>query len=401
MVAFAVIAMLAVALLCGILYIRLRGHQGGNEKSLRRGGVRPASKDMPERGDENRWVDHESIPTPYGDPGDSAQSLQACLAEGMELLFSAENLPAANKASLFTLDDVSTEEKQKVLSHLGSLKNFDTLHKLQRMIGDPQAAMAELSRMITGDPMLTAKILRVANSPYYGMEQKLNSISHAIMIIGLANLKGIIYSEGILNILNEKSFHRDPTMQALWQQANHTAICASYLGYLFRDLNQGILFTLGILHDIGKFIMLKLPPLPQNDSATTGTYSPYWTMEEEENSYGINHALVGRMALQHWGLSELMVETVSLHHVPGYLDRNELGLDSEALQYLLVLFLADQAACLIVGESKGADTGDAPLARLHPSYHGLVDRKKLRQLLLDRSLLGQLREAEAIAGAAM
>jgi HD-like signal output (HDOD) protein len=401
MVAFAVIMILAVVLLCGILYILLRGLHGGSKKPLRRGGVQPASKDIPGQGDENRGVDHKSIPPPYGDPGNSAQSLQACLAKGTELLFSAEGLPAANKASLLTLDDVSTEVKQKVLSHLGSLKNFDTLHKLQRMIGDPQAAMAELSRMITGDPMLTAKILRVANSPYYGMEQKLNSISHAIMIIGLANLKGIIYSEGLLNILNEKNFQRDPTMQALWQQANYTAICASYLGYLFRDLNQGTLFTLGILHDIGKFLMLKLQPLPQNNLATSGIYSPYWTLEEEENIYGINHALVGRMALQHWGLSELMVETVSLHHVPGYLDRNELGLDREALQYLLVLFLADQAACLITAESIGTDTGDAPLAHLHPSYHGLIDRKKLRQLLLDRSLLGQLREAEAIAGASV
>jgi len=401
MVAFTVIMMLAVVLLCGILYLLLRRLQGGNKKPVKRGGVRPAGKDMPGRGDENRGLDHAAITPPYGDPGDSAQSLQTSLAKGVELLFAAEDLPAANKATLLKLDDVDRDVKQKVLVHLGSLKNFDTLHKLQRLIGDPQAAMAELSRMITGDPMLTAKILRVANSPYYGMEQKLNSISHAIMIIGLANLKGIIYSEGILNVLDEKSFHRNPTMQALWQHANYTAICSSYLGYLFRDLNQGTLFTLGILHDIGKFLMMKLPPLPQNDSATAGTYSPYWTLEEEEDIYGINHALVGRMALQHWGLSELMVETVSLHHVPGYLDRNELGLDSEALQYLLVLFLADQAARLIAGESKGTDPGDAPLARLHPSYHGLVDRKKLRQLLLDRSLLGQLREAEAIAGVAM
>lgn len=401
MVAFAVIMMLVVVLLCGILYILLRELNGGSKKPAKTGGIRPSIKDMPGQSDDERGVDLGSAPPPYGDSGDSTQGLQACLTKGMALTFAVEDLPTENKVSLFKVDDIDAEVRQKVLSHLGSLKNFDTLHKLQRMIGDPQAAMAELSRMITGDPMLTAKILRVANSPYYGMEQKLNSISHAIMIIGLANLKGIIYSEGILNVLNEKSFHRDPTMQALWQHANYTAICASYLGYLFRDLNQGTLFTLGILHDIGKFLMMKLPPLPQNDLTTARTYSPAWTMKEEEDIYGINHALVGRLALQHWGLSDLMVETVSLHHVPAYLNRDELGLDHEALQYLLVLFLADQAACLIAGESKGTYTGDTPCDRLHPSYHGLIDQKKLQQLLLDRSLLGQLREAEAIAGASL
>lgn len=401
MVAFAVIVMLAVVLLCGMLYVLFRERPEVSKKTARPGGVRPLGKDTPGLGDDAPGVDLASIPPPYSDPGDSVQNLQACLAKGMELLFAAEGLPAERKVSLLKLDDVNGEVKQKILTHLGSLKNFDTLHKLQRMIGDPQAAMAELSRMITGDPMLTAKILRVANSPYYGMEQKLNSISHAIMIIGLANLKGIIYSEGILNMLNEKSFHRDPAMQALWQHANYTAICASYLGYLFRDLNQGTLFTLGILHDIGKFLMMKLPPLPQHDATTAGTYSPYWTMEEEEHIYGVNHALVGRMALQHWGLSDLMVETVSLHHVPAYLNRNELGLDREALHYLLVLFLADQAAGLIAGESKGTDAENAPIERLHPSFHDQIDRKRLQQLLLDRSLLGQLREAEAIAGASV
>ena len=234
MVASAVIMILAVVLLCGILYVLFREFHGRSKKPVRRGGARSSIKDMSVQDDDDRVVDHAPAPS-FGYPGDSTESLHAFLIKGMTMIFSVEALPTENKASLLKLDDVSDEVKQKVLWHVGALKNFDSLHKLQRMVGDPQAAMTELSRMITGDPMMTAKILRVANSPYYGMEQKLNSISHAIMIIGLANLKGIIYSEGILNVLNEKSFHRDPTMQTLWQHANYTAICASYLGYLFRD----------------------------------------------------------------------------------------------------------------------------------------------------------------------
>ena len=395
MVAFTITMMLAVVLLCGILYLLSHELHGGGKRPIRRGGARPLSKDKSAQDNDARLVDHSS-PPPFGYPGDRAQSLQTNLTKGMALIFSVESQPTANNASLLKLD-VGNELRKKVLSHIGALKNFDTLHKLQRMIGDPQAAMAELSRMITNDPMLTAKILRVANSPYYGMEQKMNSISHAIMIIGLTNLKSIVYSEGLLNVLNEKNFHRDPTMQALWQHAIYTAICASFLGYLFSGLNQGTLFTLGILHDIGKFLMMKLPPLPGNDLATSRPYSPYWTITEEEDIYGINHAHVGRLALQHWGLSKLMIETVSLHHAPVYLSREKLGMDHEAMQYVLVLFLADQAACLIAGNSNNGNMGGAPIDRLHPSYHGLIDQKRLQRLLLDQSLLGQLRDAEAIA----
>lgn len=196
MVIFAVIMILAVILLCGLLYVLLSESSGRSKKPVMQGSVRPAIKDSSVRGDDDPGGDHESV-LPHGESGDSARTLQTCLTKGMALIFSVEGMPTENKASLLTLDDVDTQVKQTILSLLGALKSFDILHKLQRMIGDPQAAMAELSRMITGDPMLTAKILRVANSPYYGMEQKLNSISHAIMIIGLANLKGIIYSEGI------------------------------------------------------------------------------------------------------------------------------------------------------------------------------------------------------------
>lgn len=398
MLVFAIIISIAVILLCGILYLLLYEQHGGSKEPVKRGSVRQAIKDRPLQVNENRSDDRAMV-SPQGKPGEGTQNLQDCLTKGLALTFSVEEKPAEDKAFLPTIDDEGDELRQKVLSHLESLKSFDTLHKLLRIIGDPQAAMAEIFRIITRDPMLTAKILRIANSPYYGMPQKLNSINHAIMIIGLTNLKGIIYSEGILNVLNEKGFHHDPTMHALWQHANYTAIFASSLGNLFRGLNQGTLFTLGILHDIGKFLIMKLPQLPGNDSKSTETYSPYWTMEEEERIYGINHALIGRMALQQWGLSELMVKTVSMHHVPGYLNLSELGLNNEVLQYLLVLFLSDQAATIIAAEKAGNNITASSITQLHPSYHGLIDQKKLQQMLLDQSVLGQLREAEAIGKA--
>jgi HD-like signal output (HDOD) protein len=140
--------------------------------------------------------------------------------------------------------------------------------------------------------------------------------------------------------------------------------------------------------------MIKLTPLPQSGSETTREYSPNWTMSEEEEIYGINHALVGRMALRQWGLSPLIIETVGLHHAPVYCSPDKLGLDHETLQYLLVVFLADQAARLFAGRG----SSDARVDLLHPAYHGLIDQNKLSQLIVDKSLMGQLREAEAITG---
>jgi HD-like signal output (HDOD) protein len=292
------------------------------------------------------------------------------------------------------IDEVHDDVRKQVLFHIASLKNVDTVYRLQRVMGDSKTTMAELSLMITSNPLLSAKILQIANSAYYGMEQKLNSISHAIMIIGMVNIKAIIYHEGVLQALNEKSFKNNPTMKTVWQHANYTSIYASYLHYLFGGLNMGNLFTLGLLHDIGKFIMMKLTPLSQCDDKPPLDYSPNWTMAEEEKIYGINHALVGRLALRQWGLSRLMVDTVTLHHALACRGTDGPDLDKEALQYLIVIFLADQAARLFAGR----DSDDVRVDRLHPSYRDLIDRNKLSQLIVDKSLMGQLREAEAITG---
>jgi HD-like signal output (HDOD) protein len=77
-------------------------------------------------------------------------------------------------------------------------------------MGDPGSTMTELSRMITSDPILSAKILEIANSAYYGMRQKLNSISHAIMIIGMTNLKAIVYHRGFSRLWMRESSGRTP-----------------------------------------------------------------------------------------------------------------------------------------------------------------------------------------------
>ena len=401
MVTYLLVSLLLIVLLCIVLYIFFFRNQDLSKKRVVRGVVRSehkvvinsSSNDLPLCDGISQPVDSISSAASYG-ADESTQTTHAWLRDGMALTFSGETCPQEKSVTLLRSDCVSDDVRRHVLSHITALKNFDTMSQMQRMMGDPKTTMANLSLMITSNPLLSAKVLQVANSAYYGMEQKLNSISHAIMIIGMVNLKAIIYHEGILQVLKEKSFRNNPTMQTIWQHANYTSIYASYLHYLFGDLNMGNLFTLGLLHDIGKFIMMKMTPLLQSDNGTTREYSPNWTMIEEEEIYGINHALVGRMALRHWGLSRLIVETVTLHHAPIYCEPTKLCLDHEELQYLLVMFLSDQAARLFAGRG----SADARVDRLHPAYHGLIDQNKLSQLIVDKSLMGQLREAEAITG---
>lgn len=398
MVTFLMILVTAVVLL---LVILLHGNRGTGGSPVNLSAKRPVRQKVEHSPDRGRQPSggapegalEDAATAPAGYPPEGSGTSPDCLTDGMARLFTGE-VPSPVKAAPLGIDAVPDEVREQILSRIASLKNFDTLQHLQRMMGDPRSTMTELSHIITSNPLLSARILQVANSPYYGMQQKLNSISHAIMIIGMNNLKAIVYHEGVMRVLKEKSFRDDPAMQTLWQHMNYTSICASYIQYLFGGLNMGTLFTLGLLHDIGKFILMREVPLGHIGVEAAGHYSPEWTTAEEEEHCGINHALVGRLALQHWGLSPLMVEAVALHHAPADLPPEALGLDQETLSYLVILFLADQAAKLFAGAGKD----DVRTDRLHPAYHGLIDQNKLFRLIADKSLLAQLREAEAITG---
>ena len=399
----AFIVLVLAALICGVFrYLHKEGVISA-KKTAPRGRASPlpppagrrSTGERSFRSDTDKPAEQEAAPL-VGSTTNESQILQNRLRDGMNVVLSGEASLPGQAASLYpTIEDCPADVRLQALSHIESLEHFPAIQQFKATIGGPETNIAEVSRIVISDPILSGRILQVANSAYYGMERQINSISHAIMIIGMLNVKAIVYHQGVLQALKEKSFRNNPTMLAIWQHANYASIYASYLQYLYGDLNMGNLFTLGLLHDIGKFIIGKLPPLSQDGKAAPRHYSADWTIAEEEDAYGINHALVGQLALKHWGLSPPIVNSVALHHALPYHPATDLPPDREAMHYLLVLFLADQAARLFAG----AEGYEDRLNQLHPSYHSLIDRNKLSRLIVDAALMGQLREAEAIIAA--
>jgi HD-like signal output (HDOD) protein len=257
--------------------------------------------------------------------------------------------------------------------------------------------MSQLSKIVVTAPILSGKILKAANSAYFGMKQKVNSIGHALMIIGLAHVKNILYHEGLLKLLNVKSLPKDYMLESLWEHAATTSICASYIHHLFDKVDKGTLFSIGLLHDVGKFVIAGLPQVRQAGRDFTKISLAELSIHDEDELFGINHAVIGRLAFEQWGLSELMVKTVEMHHHPSFLPRDSIGLDIEHLKYLLLLFLSDQVAKLFADEEKGLFTVNP----LDPSYHTLVNRRRLLSLILDGSLFSEIRKAKSLMGSYM
>ncbi|HYA13329.1 MAG TPA: HDOD domain-containing protein, partial [Syntrophales bacterium] len=281
-----------------------------------------------------------------------------------------------------------------VVNHVTNLKHYRSEHiRLQKLINDPALKMSDLSKVILVDPILTAKILKMANSPYFGIPHKINSINHALMILGLQNIMNILYREGLLQLFQAGSPEQEEAVAALWKHSNIVSICASGLCDLFEGLNKGTLFTLGIIHDIGKLIMLGLPQVRKQEASLQGKYPASVSIYDEDQFLGINHAVIGQIALEHWNFSELMIKAVAMHHAPAFASAKALGLDEEQQKYVTIIFIADQVAKLFAGR----ETGTMQVYPLLSSYHPLIDRNRLINKIMDVNFLAQIREAETIA----
>ncbi len=322
---------------------------------------------------------------------DVYRDLRRIVQQGIEVIFSGQKGENASPRTPFMYNQIDPDILRTVEEQIGHLKKFRTEHlRLQKFVSDPAIQMSDLAKMILADPVLTAKILRLANSPYFGMQNKIDSISHALMILGLQNIKNILYREGLLQLFPMGSAKQKDALAALWTHSTLTSVCASCLADLFDGLNQGTLFTLGIIHDIGKLVILGMPRVQSFDGEFWDKLPRGFYIQDEDELLGVNHAVIGKMALEQWGFSDLMVHSVAMHHMPAYVHADSLHQDGDIQKYITALFIADQIARLLTGRID-------LLTPLADSYRTCVDRNRLLAKLTDTTFLSQIREAAILA----
>ncbi len=320
-------------------------------------------------------------------------TLRKFMQSGIETVFAPPEDSLDTAIMPLTKKDISPETMKLISSQIAALKNFRAEHiKLQQSINNPSVQMADLSKIIQSDPILAAKILRMANSSYFGMQNKIDSIGHALMILGLQNIKNILYRESMLQMFKASSPKQKEKMAYLWKHASLTSVCASHLYDLLNGLNKGTLFTLGILHDIGKLVVMGLPGAQNQESEFWKKYPCEDSILEEDKVLGVNHAVIGQIILEQWNFSELMTNSIGMHHAPSFLNMDDLGLSGEQRDYATVLFLANQVARLFTGRI----TGDVRVSSLPASYHKLIDKNRFINKIMDASFLAQMLAAETL-----
>ncbi len=188
--------------------------------------------------------------------------------------------------------------------------------KLLAMIDKETTSHADLTEVISRDPALTAKILKVANSAYYGFSQEITSLKNAIALLGLKMVKSLAVSIGVMNSLPSDEREGLLSQKDLWIHSLAVATVMNELNNRFRKGNEDDhLFIVGLLHDIGKIVLDQFfnKQFQQALKETRSQEKAKLHVAECE-IVGLDHSEVGAMLLSRWKFPKIIINPIIVHH---------------------------------------------------------------------------------------
>jgi putative nucleotidyltransferase with HDIG domain len=184
----------------------------------------------------------------------------------------------------------------------------DTLNALQS--DDINFTLVE--HYLSCDPSLAARVLRIANSPFYGLSGKIDNLRDACVVLGVHTTRTIVLAAAVSEHLKStESTHLD--LIALWRHAIGTGVAAKTLAIEIR-INPEMAFTAGLLHDIGKVILDIYFPTEYTDVITYRDREHCQLNDAENAVLGIDHTLVGAKVARRWSLPATIAEAIENHH---------------------------------------------------------------------------------------
>jgi HD-like signal output (HDOD) protein len=181
------------------------------------------------------------------------------------------------------------------------------------LIEDPDATAGKLTELLGGDTALAARVLKIANSAMFSRQREITTINQAIMTIGFKTLKGIIVA-ATLRQLNRKYGQIE---QMIWENSLCTAVACRYMCTLLRKNYVEELFLLGLLHDLGKLVLMRQLPAEYKgivDQTKKGIYY----IDAEQEKFGFAHPLIGALVAKKWNFSLNTCQAILHHHDPSF-----------------------------------------------------------------------------------
>jgi len=270
-------------------------------------------------------ADYVSMFFQYADPGHEAvleifrltvDRMAKRMAEGFTPHMRLdEELPNAENLDLddFLRDDGSPEDLVTKEVELCSLP--DVYFRIMDVLKSNTSSVSAIAEVIAKDPSLSARLLKLVNSAFYGFPSKVDTIPRAVMIIGVAELS--MLAAGVSTI---QAFTGIPeelvNMREFWKHSIACGVLARNIARRKAGLSPERLFVGGLLHDIGRLVMYKRLPRASTQALLFSRFNGLPFFEAEKDVLGFEHARIGAMLMKEWKFPSSLSNMVKFHHNP-------------------------------------------------------------------------------------
>ncbi|GHV28129.1 phosphohydrolase [Synergistales bacterium] len=230
-----------------------------------------------------------------------------------------------------------------------SLPQFviETLNKLD----DPTSSAADVASKLSKDEGLVVRVLRLANSAYYGISRRITNISEAISYLGFKTIKSIVLAASVYKFMDSSFAGYALDRGELWKHSQSVAAACRYVCTKNRVCDPEAAYIGGLMHDIGKIVL--------NDYVRFG-YSIILRLVEEDcvqfcdaerQVLGFDHAQVGGLVMEQWNLPDLYTCITTYHHTPWDLPEDKIP----EYQSIVDVVHVCNGICIMLGVGIGAD----------------------------------------------
>ncbi len=182
--------------------------------------------------------------------------------------------------------------------------------------GGSMASLEDVGETLSKDQGLTTRILSLANSAYYGLQSEVQSVPRAAAVLGMGEIRNIVLALGVNGLTVKYDMPKDFSLGEYWKHQFFVAMIAKELSHMTAFGNPDNMFTVGLLHDIGKLIMAMRCPDDWQAIYDMAEADEMSDVEAEDEYWGLDHAVVGSLVLKSWDLPADLVEPVNWHHSP-------------------------------------------------------------------------------------
>jgi putative nucleotidyltransferase with HDIG domain len=215
-----------------------------------------------------------------------------------------------------------------------------------RITDDPYSTVRELNEAILQDQTITAQVLRLSNSAYYGYPRRIATVSEAIGILGFTTIRDLVMAASVHNILSREVKGYQIATGDIWRHSITCAMTSRAIARRVRYPEADRTFIAGLMHDIGKVVLNIYVADAYNEIIRRMKEErlPFAAVEEEV--LGFTHAAVGARVAERWNLHPDHVEAIACHHTP---------LDAKQNPKLAAIVHIADAVCMTMGIGLGGD----------------------------------------------